>query len=60
VLAKTNQRVAHVDQLLKVYLKHLALGLLRFSLGAHRFFPGFAVFSVTSEYILPDGTPLCH
>jgi hypothetical protein len=37
VLAKTNQWMIHVDQLLKVDLKQLALRLLRFTLGAHWF-----------------------
>src|ERR1019366_3671201 len=36
---KTNQRMAQVDQLLQIYLKHLPLWLLRLALGSHRFSP---------------------
>ena len=60
VLAEKNQWVAHVDQLLKVDLKQLALWLLRFTLGVHRFFPVIAMFSITSENIVLDKYGLCH
>jgi hypothetical protein len=60
VLAKTNQWMIHVDQLLKVDLKQLPLWLLRFTLGAHRFFPVIAMFSTTSEIIISAKYTLCH
>src|ERR1019366_4954670 len=46
---KTNQRMAQVDQLLQIYLKHLPLWLLRLALGSHRFSP------VSRPFAKPSG-----
>src|ERR1039458_2606146 len=45
---ETNQRMAHVDQLLQIYLKQLLLWLLRLTLGLHRFSPVSNAFAITS------------
>ena len=54
VLAKTNQCMVHVDQLLKVDLKQLALWLLGFTLGAQRISPILVMFSTTSKNVIPE------
>jgi len=46
---KSNQGMAHVDQLLQIYLKQLPLWLLRLALGLHRFSPAFKAFSMPSR-----------
>jgi hypothetical protein len=46
--------MVHVDQLLKVDLKQLALWLLGFTLGAHRISPIIVMFSTTSKNVIPE------
>jgi hypothetical protein len=48
-MTETNQGMAHVDQLLQIYLKQLPLWLLRLALGMHRFFP------VSKQFAAPSG-----
>jgi hypothetical protein len=59
-LAKTNQWVIQVNQLLKVDLKQCALWLLRFTLWAHQIFPVIIMISTTSENIIPDECRPCR
>ena len=44
-----NQGMAHVDQLLQIYLKQLPLRLLRLTLGLHRFSPVSRPFAAPSR-----------
>jgi hypothetical protein len=48
-MTETNQGMAHVDQLLQIYLKQLPLWLLRLALGMPRFSP------VSRQFAAPSG-----
>jgi hypothetical protein len=56
-MTETNQRMAHVDQLLQIYLKQLPLWLRRLALGLHQFFPSFMAVCCDYREILDQKTP---
>jgi hypothetical protein len=49
--------MAHVDQLLQIYLKQLPLWLRRLALGLHQFFPSFMAVCCDYREILDQKTP---
>jgi hypothetical protein len=49
--------MAHVDQLLQLYLKQLPLWLRRLALGLHQFFPSFMAVCCDYREILDQKTP---
>src|SRR5260370_36140865 len=51
-ISETNQGMAHVNQLLQIYLKQCPLWLLRLALGLHHFSPVFKTSATPSGEIL--------